>query len=663
MNYLFNKATAAIEFAQKRKYILILCGLAGLVSWLYSPQLTVVLASLPIVYFAMSSALTSKIFSSKALIAVVTLISYVAILQMSFFIGWLVFKEITLYGSSVIAFILSAILLILVGKNELLTRRPLFTRVDVVALVATVLFCVPFFGIPLMKAQSEQNRAPALTLINTAFDDSSHLGMLNDRIQFNRGVLAETQEAKNSRYDGVIYPAGWHSANAVFANALFPKIEPGIQTAVYYAINKSVWFAILCFVFVRMAGIILEIHKRKPSSLALTTLAFAGIAIISIFFVDTYITGFYSFLPVIITTCLLIPGLFEIYRAKNPPETIKSLILPGFLVSLSTLSWLLVLPMYGLAVLFIGFERARHIFSPRGWSKRIIALLVFVASIVGISTIAQVKVSSSADGAVSFIQGILIPGGIITYSPGFYIVCIAFLAIFFILVKRKYAVPALLYLAGIVLFVAFIYVVQQYKNQSNSYYFYKSLAVFTSAAFVMGAAGLTLLADKLELKSRIASIAIGVSVPLVLVMTLIPNPTIFAFINGERAASPGVSNQIYNELSTNYDLDNYYDKQVTLLYPANSPVLNEVGSMMLKVNRAFNSCWTVLKIDSFNTKSTEFNAEVLKNPDCADFKVKYYVDKQDLDQFKEKIRVANLSDKATVEVLDTDNSLLNSEHQ
>jgi len=312
--------------------------------------------------------------------------------------------------------------------------------------------------------------------------------------------------------------------------------------------------------------------------------------------------------------------------------------------------------MYFLAIVFIGLERWRNIFTRKGWSLKTVLTLTFLALIVGISTIAQLKVSSTEAGAVSFVAGILIPGGIITYGFGFYALCISLLIIFLIVARKRYRIPAILYLTGIILFVAFIYAVQQYKNQANTYYFYKSLAVFTTAAFVFGIGGLSIFIDKIKIKSKVSSFGVGVAIPLILIMVLVPNPTVFTFINGTRTAPSGVYKQIFNELSTNYDIDHYYDKQITIFYPSNSPILNEVGSMVLKVNRSFNPCWTYVKANSFNIKSTEFNAKSLNTPLCNNFKIKYYVDDKDYASFNTKIQEAQLADKVTVVKMDTGNS-------
>jgi hypothetical protein len=529
---------------------------------------------------------------------------------------------------------------------------------DITALSVSAILMILIVAIPLFKNGFDKPGS-VLTLVNKGVDDASHIGLLNDRLQFNRGVIAKSNVEGQTRSAGVAsYPAGWHSANAVIIKALSPSLKTGADSITAYVVSKIFWFALLIFLFVRSIFAIFNLLSNKiPSAPAVLAIFLLSLLFSVWSLVDIFSYGFYSFIPQLIIVPIFVLSLIQLHnlpKSNTPRELHLSLILPLLLCAGTALTWLLLLPVFFLATVITITYRIKKV-QLKNFVKQItkapISFIIFY-SITLLALIVQIYASTKSDGSVSFIQGILIGGGIITYPLSLYCLIALGCTILFSYHLRKQSTnilsPILNYVFATVLFISLLYLIQQYYLQTNAYYYFKALSTLTITLSILSIIGFTMLIDKIK-----SNTSTSIAMMFVVIFTSLSlqfvyqNPPIFSYIHGRGNTTEAINSQLWNILQTTYTQDKYTDQSITIYYPDDSPGLNEVGSMLLKSNKPHSKCFSAIKTDSFKVSPSNFSIETLLN--CTnDEKIIYYVKPYDVEKMKAILKTTDLSDRIKV---------------
>jgi hypothetical protein len=548
------------------------------------------------------------------------------------------------------------------GKGKLKT----IPMSDIVPLIVCFITFVVFMVFPIYHS-GNTGPSGAMVLINRVIDDPNHLGMLNDKLQFNRGVITGSIAENHTNTKGVsFYPAGWHSANAVIIKAFYPSISTGTESLIAYAVTKVFWFMLLIFVFVRTVFSIFGIYsKEKPTGAVASWIGLASLLFVGWFLIDPFLDGFYSFIPQLIIVPFFILSLVHMsfLHKKDDDALLHSLIFPALLCMGSALSWLLLFPVFVIALVLSFFNMLR----PWGTLKTLKRLvrklpryiLIFLLALTPV--IVQILTSKGTGGSVSFIQGILLPGPIQTYPIDFWTFVLFGVALFVVLAIRNAKTdrlqPLLAYLIVIGGFTAVLYALQLYKAQTLLYYYFKSLDALLIALSILCIVGFAFFIHWTQSKtSRTTALLLSLLLVLLSAQFVFTKPLIFSYIGGGRATTTSINKEIFTLLNTSYSQSSYFDKQVTIFYPNNNPNLNEVASRFLSINKPYGDCYDSVKGASFSVRPKNFSVDPIVKA-CADpeIKITYYVEEDSLAPMQQKINDSKLQNKVTLKLLNTSN--------
>lgn len=618
--------------------------------------------SLYLSYKIVGLLLSERIFDSKIFQLVVSVFFFILILQSLTMVGWLISKTFPLTWvipfSSLLLLIFYFVLLKTRSKAERSITRKSFSPSDIIAISACVfvflaLIVAPVYHTGIRKVSS------LFTLVNHSVDDGSHIGLLNDRIQFDRGVTVGSGVEQHSRSEFTdSYPAGWHSANAAIIKTIYPNIQTGVESTLAYIISKTFWFLVLVFIFVRTVFTIYKLYEGKDASFGVSVWVLSGSLLFTGWFLSTtYFEGFYNFLPQLITIPLFLLILMQLSHTHKSYRSASFLILPVLLCVGTALSWLLLFPLFAVALLCFLMDK---IATPNRLTflKDVlyeISRLWWLYILLIISLFVQLYASTQVDSSASFISSILMPGGIIQYPIEFYGFTFIGIILFLILGLKKTTFsitrPVLYFCAAILAFTSIVYVIQMLMIGHNAYYYFKALNAFTLVGILFGIVGIASGLRWLQTKtSNMFTALLALIITALALQFAYPGSHMFEFAKGTRVMTSATNDQVFNILKTNYTQERYDQKEVTIYYPdTGGPILNEVGTILLKANKPFSRCFTALKSTSITIPPDKFSATpIIEN--CKDtYKITYFVNPASEASMKSTISAAGLSNKVFIE--------------
>lgn len=572
-----------------------------------------ILLSVIITYRLSILTIGGRLFSSRLFIGIVSSFIYTLLLQCVVLMTWLINKNFSLDGSIALSFFL--LLFSLVWHRftlNLTNTRSNHTQIsklekwsfDDFLSLAVASFIIGIIALSSLLAAKPFESNFILEFANGNVDDAAHVSMINDRIQFNHGLMlgTNTEDALRSEASKSIYPVGWHSANAAIIKSIQPHIATGYSSIIAYVITKLFWFFILIFVFVRVAFSLynnLAVDKRK-NKLAKVYITLGSIIFSYLFLINIFIEGFYSFIPQLIAILLLCLTLSQISLIKkNNQVNFSSLLVVIILCIGGALSWILLLPALVLAVCVVLFYTAHR--SNLTLMAFIKALLLDISSkfpiylsVLG-AIVAQLYVMrNSSSTPLGFKATIVLPGGVSIYNEMFYLSLYAGTALCLWLFHRSsknIMTSFLTVFCSILLLAIFISTIQLALTGNNTYYYYKTLHASTIVLIPIAVVGYSLALAKLAKHSRELSLLLIVALCLVLVQTAgTSNVDTIRYLKGVRNLTSSEVADIKTILENDHRQQNYYEKNITI-FDSHRIDGHEIGTMLLKSNRKDSECF------------------------------------------------------------------------
>ncbi|HSW77785.1 MAG TPA: hypothetical protein VLG36_03235 [Candidatus Chromulinivoraceae bacterium] len=656
------------QFQDNIKNNLIVGGaLLGVVLLGFYLPIVALIVSIAVSYRLLALILHRAVFDSKFFIFATSIFFYVLVLQAVILISWIFSSNFPLTLCGPLTTVVLLILYFLIKPtihNQTVDKKISFSLSlkDTISLGVCLLAFIGFVLLPIHYSGGKEP-STIIVLINRVIDDPNHLGMLNDRLQFNRGVILHSSADGHTTSKGVsFYPAGWHSANAVIIKSFSPSIQTGAESLVAYAISKTFWFLFLIFIFTRSIFSLYSIFtKDKLSPNIYAWVGIASLLFTGWFLVDPYLDGFYSFIPQLIIVPLFVLSLVQIsfLKKKESSLLLNSLILPALLCMGSALSWLLLFPVFaGATIIYLLdiLNKWGAIKTLKGLTTQLPRYL-FVLVLALAPILVQIVSSKGTDQSVSLIKGLLLPGPIQTYPPSFYNFIIAGLVVFVIFVLQRSKAdklqPILVYILVILGFTALLYLLQLFSAQANFYYYFKSLNAFSIAASMLCIVGIAFFLNWVQSRSSPSlTFLVVIVIASLAVQFVYTKPLLFTYIKGGRATTSQINEQIFHILSTDYSQSNYNKKDIVIFYPKNNPNLNEVASRLLSSNKPYGECYDAVKGASFSVAPKDFSVAPIVDSCDPTTRITYYVDPDMVSSIQEKITGSNLQNRITLKTID-----------
>jgi hypothetical protein len=498
------KSRALLLLAEMKYYVLGFLVLLVPALVLHETSALYSIASLFVTYKVVSPLLSRRVFSSQLFEFVAVLFIYMIVLQCVILSSWLIDKNFPLTMAPLL--VLLVVLAIYVYRHFLSNYRPHQTtlslpkisfikRSDLLSLMIVVVILPLTLIMPLVEKNIPVNIESFASHAIAGADDTNHLAFFNERLSTNKGILENSDTGGSASF----YPISWHAANAVITKTVLPNIMPGTMSQIAYALSKVFWFIVLVFLFSRVIFMLYEVVTKKSSFPAILWLTSGSFLFGWFFLTNIFTTGFYNFIPQLIATLLLIPALVQLgLKSKNQP-TYSLLIM---LAVGGCLPWVLPLPGFLLTVLFVLLYGMRTK-SKSYFFKSLVTdikhnLLLYILPIVAMIAQLYAMLTNRSTESISFVQGILVSGGIVSYNIFFYLFTSVGFAIYIFLTRKRSDASSryIAYLAtSTLLFAGVISVIQLVLLGKNMYYFYKVLDIFTIAVLVAGIAGFALYID------------------------------------------------------------------------------------------------------------------------------------------------------------------------
>lgn len=587
-----------------------------------SANIFIISLSLLITYKLLSPYISRLIFDSKLLILVLTSISYVILLQCSVLVSWLISHNFPLDATPSLLLI---ILFVFYGFDRHLNRKlPILTddntkikclnMQDIVSLITAIIIIGVIIIPPLSLHPTYAKSTAIMSLITGNVDDTGQLSLVNDNIQFNRGILYKS-DAEGKTRNGGFYPAGWNSVSAIFIKTILPQIKTGSASLVAYALQKLFWFFVLLFLLSRVSLAVYKfLRNKQPTASSYVWIGTSALFMSYTFLLPIFKEGFYSFLPQLISTLLIIPILIQLIKEKNSSYSFRLLPIL-FIVGIGgSLAWILPLPAFFLTavlvVLCLALNRKIDITKKnfKDILRRNILLLAFIFLAVLIQLYTMTHNSNAS--STTFLAGILMGGGITTYNQSFYLLIGSgfLLSLFLGDKKTKRNIHILLILfASLILFCSYIYLVQMEHLGKNEYYYFKVLDILTLAAIPFCLTGLGIIVEKISNngKNIIAATAISLIVVTAIPQVIGIDASTLSFARGYRAFSSQIDNSMLKELDQNVSQANYFNKKYSFFYTPDVTFYfqNEVAAMMAKSNTPDSECFTSVRHNIWTTPS------------------------------------------------------------
>ena len=576
---------------------------------LRSINLFIIALSLVILYKMLSQKINKTIFNSKLFAITLILFSYIVLLQCAVLISWVINHNFPLSWTPLL--LLGFILIMFFYNYLFIKKRPetkttqghykLLNVQDILSLVVASIILGLVVLPPITQTTDYTKSAALISIVNGNSDDSSHIALINDGLHFDRGITYRSDSENKVRMDG-FYPAGWPSVSAVLTKAFYPTAEAGLSGLVAYTVQKLFWFFVLIYLLTRVSFATFQfIGDRSHKTTPLFWVSTASFLLSYIFLIPIFQYGFYSLFPQLIAVLLVIPAIFQLSEEKEDGDTFNSLPLILILILGGCLSWFLPLPAFLLTALLILLTLAKSrkihttIMSIYSLIKENFILLIIIL----MATITQLycMLNNHSGNQISFLKGILLDGGIAKYNSFFYLfIGIGFLTCLILANKKAIKnINFILYLmTPILLFCAYIYLIQIINIEKNAYYYYKMLAIFTIAVLPFCVTGYGLIINKIADYNKFATVLTLSVIFLVasFLMIGIDNKTLKYSI-GERNLSHQMDHVILNDIKNNITQSNYLKKRYTFYYvPDPAYILQDtILGVLAKSNEQNTTCY------------------------------------------------------------------------
>ncbi len=576
---------------------------------LQSANIIIIAVSLCLTYQLILPLTNKKVFDSKIFTSVLVLFCYLILLQCTVLISWLISHNFPLNATPLLMLVL---LLAMSIFNKYFSQKKVvsidhklphatFNIKDLVAITVPFMVCGVILIAPLREASGYNTQVLTMSLANGNVDDAAHIAIINDHIQFNRGIQIKSDAVGKTR-NGGFYPAGWHSASAVIITSISPNIKVGIESLLAYGIQKLFWFFVMFYLFIRSCFALYALaDDRKMKSSSFIMISGLSSLLGCIFLIPIIREGFYSFIPQLIAALLALTILAQVCvegKLKGPRGSLPLL----FIVCIGgCLPWLLPLPAFMAATLLTLY------FATKGgtlreslsglWAavKDNAALIIFL----GLALLTQLYVMSQNDSteSVSFITGIVQNGGIAKYNEMFYIfACLGFISFLVLCNKHaKKSISALLSLAMTLAFYCIIfYLIQMICVGMITYYFYKVLDILIVFVLPLSIIGIDLLLRKTFDNEHIN---LGLTVPFTILafsfLCIGPELKTLSYSGGFREISTNTDVSLYEVLGNELSEENYHKESYVFYYTPTFErgLENELANMIAKTNMYDGKCF------------------------------------------------------------------------
>jgi hypothetical protein len=145
----------------------------------------------------------------------------------------------------------------------------------------------------------------AVNYMNTSIDDTNHYSRINDRLQYDRGVIYKSDAVELVALRDTVssYPPGWHSANAMLIKSVSPDIQLGGESLLGYVLTKLFWMFVLVYCFCRATLNLFSFSSIRKDRKKYVHLAWllGALSFFSYYvLVEQFREGFYSFIPLMV---------------------------------------------------------------------------------------------------------------------------------------------------------------------------------------------------------------------------------------------------------------------------------------------------------------------------------------------------------------------------
>lgn len=629
-----------------------------------------VVFSMILTYRVFDNRLDPYIFDSKTTRLLLTPFFYFLLLQCVALFGYLINRDYPLSASAPIGLIF---LLFLYAHEHYFRKRDKIevfgatsiriNSSDFASLITATIVTLTIIVVPLITG-GITHKSSFVSLATGNVDDATHLALLNDRLQFNRGIIHHADLIKQLRSPAP-YPVGWYLANSVVIKAVYPSIKPGsVHSLGAYIITKVFWFFILVFVFVKTSFIFLKVFGKKdrPSSSSMTWLIASASLFAVMFLTDFFLYGFYSFIPQLIAILLLAVSILQInHREKQLDSFYGTLTLLAVLAISGSLTWLLILPAVLLTLLALLLQEWRFVgFSNSNFTKGLrnnIILYFPIYALLGGALFIQYYAFTGDASSVSFMQGILLTGGAPIYSGMLFIFVVVGLALSVSLMRERaeLRLNGLLILIGSILSLSLVvYVIQVIHFGQPVYYYFKIMSVAMAIVIPISMAGYALGFERLY--DKIHDSTPNVRQPiiwatLVFVLLLVPQLTdsqSFRYWAGVRAVSSQLNESIYQQVGNTSSTQNYWDNQYTLYYIPGEPLQSAIGTGILKASKPGSACFDTVNFSVNIRMSLPFDMNAIKRDCASKYHLTIIADFAVADELNNEVKSAGLDGTITI---------------
>lgn len=567
-------------------------------------------ASIVLLYRLFMQLLAKRFFSSKVTVALITIVLYVAILQSVIMCSWLVSYNFPLSLTPLATLI---VIIISVGFRAFLRRKKPQVTVhrgstsfsDVLSLsVSVVITALVLIG-PIRAAVQENSlNVPSVLpdYMNTSIDDSNHFSRINDRIQYDRGVIYRSDAQQKVALGDTIssYPPAWQSANSVLMTSFYPEIQVGQESMFAYILSKLFWLFLLVFFFcMAVLTYCFGLEKKSLVKNKLNTWLVGSFLFFSLYtLIEQFREGFYSFMPLLISLVIIPTLLLQLREdTKKRDPSYRSMLPLVLLVANIALSWFLILPALLLTLAVVFFVPPRSGFfwaSIKNFGKEL-ASFSPILLVVFLSVLIQVLLLL-APSSRTFSEGVNDPGAITLHSIGYYVFIISG-AIFGLLLTnaRKTLGHFVVLLAPLLSFTLFIYIFQILTIGKPEYYYYKTLNTAVITALPFAIYGWTLvLRSLLDNTGKVNSIALSSAAVFLLPLTIGIEPlntSNLSYLKGVRALTSSENEFISKSLASREKNKVIGDGwQDIVFYIPNDVGHNVIATNMARTTNRIDSC-------------------------------------------------------------------------
>lgn len=557
-----------------KKSVIVVFTLLLLGATLWSINLPIVVAGLFLLYRASGRFLDTSLFDSKLYRLVVVLFVYTLLLGAVISAATLLWQSFSIVFTP--ALLLATILATQLLVNTFFKTSPKsslksnslrkINGADVASIVAVIVIIAATIVPPFIS--SGFHKVNVISAVYGGVDDTVHLAILNDRLEFKRGVFLDNSIAARAS-DKTSYPAAWHSANATLVLSVAPTIQPGLSYFLTYVFLKIMWYGIMLFFMLRL---VYTLMHRKHSKALYYTLSAIGIIVGGVLGITQFFYGFFAFFPQVISLLIISALLIQVRLSrKTQPETI---LLLAIVAILGGMTWILLLPAILLAIL-VTLLRVNS--SVMFWINAIKVSLFkyWMFYVLAFATLIQtIWLAGFSSEPSNFSKDILLGGGVAVYVASFYCVLIAGIASYFMVKHREHNLQGYYWLNIFLLLTALLFLAIQLNAVGEPrYYFYKTMVALCMTITPLSIAGIGLLLEKVSRNRTIVIACLSIIVVPLITIVIGPVPSSVtdttSYLKGDRPYSAYVRDDVYSYLKT----PGAYDDKSYRLY------LNEASQM------------------------------------------------------------------------------------